>query len=282
MHGQDLAAERAGDPLLVIEQDVQGEIDTGGRRDLPDRIVDRIALDHAPGGSWIADPPRIVELEGGRQAGESRGDHLGPTAEPGEEVRFDESGRDPKVRGHPLPVEQDRHISDVPKVDLAGVVAGVVVLDSPLRQHVVTQHRATLIHRRCAMCAGGDQDDDVLRSDDAVERLHDRPEHEGPGLGTRDVAHGDRHTLTRAGDLPERWPGDRFGDSRPQDPNGVRRSCSRPRPDHRGPFRGQLDRQTRRPVGEVHCDPIVPAVRLDHSSTTRLPGAVHATVHEHT
>ena len=282
VHGQDLAAECPGDPLLVIEQDVQGEIDAGGRRDRPDRIVDRIALDHAPGGSRIADPPCVVELEGGRHAGQSRGDHLGPTAEPGEEVRFDEARRDPKVRGHPFPVEQDRDISDVPKVDLARDVAGVVVLDSPLREHVVTQHRATLTRGRCAMGAGGDQDDDVLRSDDAVERFHDRPEHEGPGLGSRDVAHGDRDALTRSGDLPERWPGHRLGDRPPQRRRGVRRCCSGPWPDHRGRVRGQLDRQTRRPVGEVHRDPIVPAARLDHSSTTRLPGAVHATVHEHT
>ena len=170
----------------------------------------------------------------------------------------------------------------IPKVDLARVVAGVVVLDSPLREHVVTQHRATLARGRCAMGAGGDQDDDVLRSDDAVERFHDRPEHEGPGLGSRDVAHGDRDALTRSGDLPERWPGHRLGDRPPQRRRGVRRCCSGPWPDHRGRVRGQLDRQTRRPVGEVHRDPIVPAVRLDHSSTTRLPGAVHATVHEHT
>ena len=98
-------------------------------------------------------------------------------------MRFDEAGRDPQVRGHPFPVEQDRDVSDHPQVDLPRVVAGVVVLDPPLREHVVTQHRATLIGGRRAMGAGGDQDDDVLRSDDPVERLHDRPEHERAAVG---------------------------------------------------------------------------------------------------
>ena len=177
MHGEDLAAERPGDPLLVIEQDVQGEVHPGGRRDRADRVVDRIALDDAPGGTRVADPPRVVELERGREAGEPRSDHLGPAAEPGEEVRLHEAGRDPQVRGHPFPVEEDRDVSDHPQVDLPRVVAGVVVLDPPLCEHVVTQHRPTLGDGRPAVGAGGDEDDDVLGSDDPVERLHDRPEH---------------------------------------------------------------------------------------------------------
>ncbi len=144
VHGQDLAAERPGDPLLVVEQHVQGEIDPGRRRNRPYGVMDRIALDDAPCGPWIADPPRVVELERGREAGQPRGDHLGTTAEAREEMWLDEAGRDPQVRRHPFPVEEDGNVSDHPHVDLPTVIASVVVLDPPPGQHVIPQHRPTL------------------------------------------------------------------------------------------------------------------------------------------
>ena len=65
--GQDRAAEGARDPLLVVEQDVEREVDAGRGRDRPDCVVDGIALDDAPRGSRIADAPRVVELKGGRR-----------------------------------------------------------------------------------------------------------------------------------------------------------------------------------------------------------------------
>ena len=116
VHREELAAERTGDPLLVVEQDVQREVDAGRRGDRPDRVVDGVALDDAPGRPRVADPPGIVEGEDRVEPGQPRRDHLGPAAEPGEEVRLHEPGRDPDIGLHPLAVEQDRHVADASQV----------------------------------------------------------------------------------------------------------------------------------------------------------------------
>ena len=48
MHREQLAAERMRDPLVVVEEHVEREVDAGRARDRPDRVVDRVAFDHTP------------------------------------------------------------------------------------------------------------------------------------------------------------------------------------------------------------------------------------------
>ena len=130
MHGQCNRLPNARGDLLLVDssRDVEGEIHPRGGRDRPDRVVDGIAVDDAPRGSRIADTPRVVELKGGCETGESWATIFGPTAEPREEMWLDEAGRDPQVRGHPFPIQEDRNVPDHPHVDLPCVVAGVMVL----------------------------------------------------------------------------------------------------------------------------------------------------------
>ena len=119
MHREDLAAERPRDPLLVVEEDVEREVDPGRRGDRPDGVVDGVALDDAPGRARVADPAGVVQLERRLEPGEARRDHLRAAAEAGEEVRLDEAGRDPEVRLDPLAVQGDGDVADHPEVDQA-------------------------------------------------------------------------------------------------------------------------------------------------------------------
>ena len=131
VHRQDRPGERPGDPLLVVQQDIEGEVDPGRRGDRPDGIMHRIAVDDSPGRPRVADPPGVVQFEGRLETGEARRDHLGPAAEPGEEVRFDETRGDAHIRLDPLPRQADRDVSDHAEADQAVGVAGVVIHDPP-------------------------------------------------------------------------------------------------------------------------------------------------------
>ena len=119
VHREHLAAERAGDPLPVVDEDVEREVDAGRRGDRADRVVDRVALGHAPGRARVADPPGVVELEDRVETRQARGHHLRSAAEAREEVRLDEPGRDPDVGLDPLAGEADGHVADHPEVDAA-------------------------------------------------------------------------------------------------------------------------------------------------------------------
>ncbi len=123
----------------IVEEHVDGEVDAGRGGDRADGVVDRVPLDDAPGRLRVADPPGVVERERRLEPGQARRDHLRTAAEPGEEVRLHEAGRDPQVRLDPLPGEEDRHVVDHAEVDQARPVARVVVDDPPGVEHVLAR-----------------------------------------------------------------------------------------------------------------------------------------------
>ena len=91
--------------MLCVDDDVQGEARAGARRDRPDVVVHRVAVDDAPACVRIADAPGVVEREHSLERGQAGGDHLRSTREPGEEVRFDEPRRDADVGVDPFSVQ---------------------------------------------------------------------------------------------------------------------------------------------------------------------------------
>ena len=81
----------------------------------------------------------------GLQTRQARRDHLRAAAEAGEEMRLDEAGGDPEVCLDRLSCERQRDVTDHPEVDQARRVARVVVEDAPHPQHLITEHRPTLL-----------------------------------------------------------------------------------------------------------------------------------------
>src|SRR4029453_8027733 len=93
------------------QRHIDSEVNADHFRDLANIVVDGIALRYAPRGVRVTDSPRVVQDQHRLEAGKSRGDHFGSTAEAGEEVRFDESGRDSNIGCKPLTVQVDRDAS---------------------------------------------------------------------------------------------------------------------------------------------------------------------------
>ena len=75
-------------------------------RDLTHIVVDRIALGDAPRRQRMADVMDVVQRHHRLQAGQARRHHLGSAAEPGKEMRFDETRRDAHVGIQPCGVEE--------------------------------------------------------------------------------------------------------------------------------------------------------------------------------
>ena len=175
-----------------VDQDVDGKRDTGRRGDCPDRIVDRVPLEHAERRPGIGDPRRAVELEHRLEGSETRRDHLGAATEPGEEMRFDEAGRDPHVSVQPLAIQGNRHAGDHADVAEGGGIARVVVDDPPPPQDVVAEHLQALLVGARSVRSGRDEHDDVLGPHYPVEDLGDGRQHRLARLRPRRVADRDR------------------------------------------------------------------------------------------
>ena len=178
------AAERAGDLLLVVEQDVEGEIHPSWPPRSPGPRRGRVAVDDAPRGSRIADTPRVVEHRASSRARRVPGATiLGPPLNPAKKCG---STKPVVIRTSAATHSRSR------KTGTSRPSPGRPARASSRASWSTTRHcastsspsiAATLIGRRRAMRAGGDQDDDVFGPDDPVERLHDRLEHQGRGCG---------------------------------------------------------------------------------------------------
>ncbi len=140
---------------------------------------------------------RVVEHESRLEPRETGSVQLRAAAEPGEEVRLDETGRDADVRVDPLTVEPHRNVHHLSAVAQRALVASVVVHDSHPLAHLSTEHRLELGGRVAPMGPGGDEHDDVVGVGDALELVEHRWDHEVPGLRSGAVAHRDRDRLAR-------------------------------------------------------------------------------------
>ena len=111
MLGEQVTGEDGRDLLGAVERDVHCEVYARHSGDLAHIVVDGIALGHAPGRVRMTDPPSVVQHEHRFETGEPRGDHFRPPAEPGKEVRLDETGRDPHVGADPRAIQVHGHMS---------------------------------------------------------------------------------------------------------------------------------------------------------------------------
>ena len=209
MHGEELAAEGARDPLLAVEHDVEREVRAGGRGDRAHVVVHGVALRDAPARVGVADARGVVQRQRRLEAREARGDELRTAGEAGEEVRLDEAGGDADIGGDPLAVEPHRHVGAVAAhPGQRALVAGIVVDDAHGGEHLVAEHRAQLVGRVAAMGAGGDEHDDVLEPHEALELLEQGGHDDLARLRARAVADADRDRPPAAHDLAQRRAGD--------------------------------------------------------------------------
>ena len=105
---KQLAGKHRGDLLIAIQRYVYRKGDAGRSSDLADVVLDRVAVNYTPRRVWAADAFGVVQHEHGFEAGKSRRHHFGAAAEPGEEMRLDEAGRDANVSREPFLVQINR------------------------------------------------------------------------------------------------------------------------------------------------------------------------------
>jgi hypothetical protein len=205
MHVEQGAGVHPDDPLVGVEQHVEGEVDLAdGSHNGADVVVHRVPLDHAPPRLRVPDPRRVVQGQDGLEPGQSRRHQLGSAAEAGEEVRLDKAGRDAEVGLDPEPVQPHRHAVPVrAEPGQGGWITGVVVHHGEPGRHAA-EHPVDLLRAVAAMGARGHQHHDVLDTDDALELVQDRRDDDVPRLRPGAVAHRDRDRGARAHQLPQR------------------------------------------------------------------------------
>jgi hypothetical protein len=145
VHRQEVAAERGNDLLAPVQQDVDGEVETGAGGDGPDVVVHRVAVRDTPGRLRVADTDRVVQDEHGLKGSQAGRHELRPAGEAGEEVRFDKAGGEPDIGFDPLPVQPDRDVvAEPPEPAQHRRVARVVVDDAHGVHDSVAEHRPLL------------------------------------------------------------------------------------------------------------------------------------------
>ena len=110
MHLEDITAERGDDGMAAVDDHVERERDIGRRCDRADVVVHRVPLRDAPTRVGVPDARRVVQRQCRLETREAGCDHLRTTREAGEEVRLDETCRDPHVGGEPLGVQPHRDV----------------------------------------------------------------------------------------------------------------------------------------------------------------------------
>ncbi len=208
-----LFEQRAGEDLrnrlFAVERHVEREGHAGHGRDLADVVVNGVALGDAPDGVRVADVTSVVQHERRGETGQTRGHHLRSAAEAGEEMRFDEAGRDADVGLGPVSVQPDGHAARrrAGKGQLRRV-SGVVIDDPVARHDVGPEHPRQLVGRTGTVGARGDQNRDVLGAR-LPERGEDGFEHHPARLRACDVADRDRDLVTGRDERGQRRPGRR-------------------------------------------------------------------------
>ena len=182
----------------------------------PSRMTSRekstpVAAAMARTSSWIGLPSVIPQRAGGARCARASwsvrtvssparpgATIFGPPREAGEEVRLDEAGRDPDVGLDPAPVQPDRDVGAEAPTQTSDASSRASWLTTPTAASTSSPNIAAQLLRGVpAMGAGGDEHDDVLETDDAVELLQDRRDDDLARLGPGAVAGADRDRLAR-------------------------------------------------------------------------------------
>ena len=175
VHSEKFASKGSHNLVTAIEHHVASEMDPGGPGDRPDVVVNRVALDHPPGGQGATDPPRVMEDQGRLEARQPGSDELRAAGKTGEEMGLDEAGSYAYVGVDPLPVQLDGHpVTHRPQVDEVGRVASVVVHYAHFGEKFRAEHSLQLGRRVATVGAGGHQHNDVVQVDCPGDLLQDR------------------------------------------------------------------------------------------------------------
>ena len=168
-------------------------------------------------------------------------------------MRLDEAGRDAEVCLDPPPVQPHRHLgAERPDPGQRRFVTRIVVLDLDAADDVGTEHLEQLGAAVPAMRAGRDEHDDVLEADDPLELGKDGGYHDVARLRPRSVADADRNRLARPHEIAQRGARDRVAERRGDGAAGVSGGGEMPRRNHDRAVAGNVDRETRVAVGELH------------------------------
>ena len=252
MLGGEVAGEHLDDAVAAVEEDVEGEVDARRLGDLADGVVHGVAGGDTPGRTRVADAPGVVQGKHRVEPGQPGSDQLRAPAEAGEEVRLDEPRGDPHVGIDPRLVQRDGYVAgEPPDPAERGGVAGVVVDDPHTVEDVGTEHRLELGRGVRPMGAGGDENHDVVRIDDAVELVEQRRDHHSARLGSGAVAHRDRHGLAGAHSFAQRCAGGGVPQRRVHGPSLVGHGGELSWGDDGGAFGGHVDDEAGLAVGEL-------------------------------
>ena len=165
--------------------------------------MNRIPVGDSPNCHGVGDALSVVKLHDGIEACQTGSDHLRAAAESGEEVRFNEPGRDPHVSRQPRPVQPNgnttRRFAHV--LQHFGV-EGAVVHDAVAARDVGAEHLVQLFRCVWAMGAGRDHDSHLIVRN--VCQLSQEHGQYGPRRhGASNVANGDSDRLSGLDQSPE-------------------------------------------------------------------------------
>ena len=227
MLGEQIAGKYGGDLLVAVERHIHREVNADHLRDLPNIVVDGIALGYAPRCVRMTDSPRVVKDQHRLESGKSGGDHFGSAAEPGEKVRLDESGRDSNIGSQPLTIQVDRDTSrGLAEIFERSVVPAVVVDNAVPPGDVGTEHLLQFCRGVRPMGARRDQNRHILGTH-LRQFLEERLERLSTRLRTSHVADRNRHLLPPSDELADRPAAGGRAESREQ--SGMRIGYRRPK-----------------------------------------------------
>ena len=174
------------------------------------RIADQVALN----GERIFHETRGMEGADGFVVGDAGRDDLATAGPAGHEMRLDQAGGDAQIRFDEAAIELDRRSArrGDAEIDVIGVVARIVVLDSNPRHDPGVAHQfGKFFANVWPMQAGRDQNDDAVERNARGDQGFDhRPQEEMVGHGPRDVANQNAGALAPTGEFSQRRGIDRL------------------------------------------------------------------------
>ena len=158
--------------------------------------------------SRIFHETRGMEGADGFVVGDAGRDDLATAGPAGHEMRLDQAGRDAQIGFDEAAIELDRRsaLRGDAEIDVIGVVARIVVLDSNPRHDPGVAHQfGKFFANVWPMQAGRDQNNDAVeRNARGDQGFDDRPQEEMVGHGPRDVANQDAGAFAPTGEFNQR------------------------------------------------------------------------------
>ena len=193
----------SGDVARWIHRDVQRELAAGQARRLALLAMDGVAGQLAPARQRVADERGVVIAHDAPGGGHARQHQLGAAAEPGEEVRLDEPGRDAHVGVQVVAIDGHRSSGRrAPNLAARVVILRVVIHDRIAVGNVRAEHALDLFRCAWPVQAGGDHQQNLFRRH-VRQLVQQRAHHGAVGRGAGDVADDDGDAIARRRDFTQ-------------------------------------------------------------------------------